>query len=431
MNKSYLASFAAAVSLVVSSNSGAVEPGQWYFSPNLSYVIADSDRAADNDFGLQLGFGRALSKSWNIELSGVMDTLDLESGAGEYKQRGLQLDGLYFINRDLKVDPYFVFGVGGMKTSFASNKDTNLMANVGVGVSHLITKTLSLRADARYRIDEDDKSVAGNNRFGDWIVNIGLFVPFGSSKAAAEPVAAAVVVPAVVDTDGDGVNDVNDRCTDTPAGVIVDANGCELDGDNDGVIDRLDSCPETMTGLTVDAKGCELDGDNDGVTDRLDSCPETMTGLTVDAKGCELDSDSDGVVDSADNCANTVSGTKVDVHGCEIPEVVVLKGVHFNTGSNQLTETSMVELNDVAASLKKHSDLVVEVAGYTDNTGPKQLNYSLSQQRAESVVDYLISQGVDAANLTAKGYGPEAPIADNSTPAGRAENRRVELHIAE
>ncbi len=401
MNKSYLASFAAAVSLVVSSNSGAVEPGQWYFSPNLSYVIADSDRAADNDFGLQLGFGRALSKSWNIELSGVMDTLDLESGAGEYKQRGLQLDGLYFINRDLKVDPYFVFGVGGLKTSFASNKDTNLMANVGVGVSHLITKTLSLRADARYRIDEDDKSVAGNNRFGDWIVNIGLFVPFGSSKAAAEPVAAAVVVPAVVDTDGDGVNDVNDRCTDTPAGVIVDANGCELDGDNDGVIDRLDSCPETMTGLTVDAKGCELD------------------------------SDSDGVVDSADNCANTVSGTKVDVHGCEIPEVVVLKGVHFNTGSNQLTETSMVELNDVAASLKKHSDLVVEVAGYTDNTGPKQLNYSLSQQRAESVVDYLISQGVDAANLTAKGYGPEAPIADNSTPAGRAENRRVELHIAE
>ena len=87
-------------------------------------------------------------------------------------------------------------------------------------------------------------------------------------------------------------------------------------------------------------------------------------------------------------------------------------------------------LDDVAQTLKKNADLVVELSGYTDNTGSKAFNVSLSQRRAQAVVDYLVSQGVNENILTAKGYGPDSPIADNSTAAGRSENRRVEMPTA-
>lgn len=69
----------------------------------------------------------------------------------------------------------------------------------------------------------------------------------------------------------------------------------------------------------------------------------------------------------------------------------------------------------------------MEVAGHTDNRGTAQLNRDLSQRRAESVMRYLVSKGANAANLSARGYGPDSPVADNKTSAGRAENRRVEL----
>ncbi len=433
MKKFTLLPLVSVLGLTVSAT--AIAEDQWYFAPSLSYVLADDDRVADDDFGLQLGVGQVINESWNIEFSAVMDTLDLESGAGEYKQRGIQVDGLYFFDRDRSIDPYLVGGIGGLQTKLGTNKDTNMMANVGAGVMHMIGDSISLRADARYRLDDDDKSVAMEDRFGDWIVNIGLAIPFGGSKAApaAAPVAAAMAEPepVVMDSDGDGVSDANDRCKNTVAGAKVNANGCEVDSDKDGVVDRMDRCPATPAGAKVDAKGCELDGDKDGVVDRLDRCPSTPAGVKVDAKGCELDSDKDGVRDSADRCANTAAGVKVDVKGCEIQDVIVLKGVKFNSGSADLTEGSKTELNEVAATLKKHAELKVEVGGYTDNTGSRAFNVSLSQRRAQSVVDFLVSQGVNAGNLSAKGYGPASPIADNGTAAGRAENRRVELHIAQ
>ncbi len=431
MKKSYLLPLLSAVSLGASTSAAAIEEGQWYFAPSLSYVIADDDRFADDDLGLQLGFGQVINESWNVEYSAMMDTLDLESGASEFKQRGLQVDGLYFFDRDNSIDPYLVGGIGGLQTKFANDKNTNMMANVGAGVMHMLNDSISLRADARYRLDDDDKSVATEDRFGDWVVNIGLAIPFGGGKAApaAAPVAAAMPEPVAMDSDGDGVSDSMDRCANTVSGAKVDANGCEIDSDNDGVVNRLDSCVATFAGAKVDAKGCELDGDKDGVVDRLDFCPSTAAGVKVDAKGCEMDSDRDGILDSADSCPGSAAGAKVDMKGCVIADVVVLKGVNFNSGSAELTDNSKVILDEVAQTLKKNANLMVELAGYTDNTGSKAFNVSLSQRRAQSVVDYLVSRGVNGDNLSAKGYGPDSPIADNGTAAGRSENRRVEMHI--
>jgi OmpA-OmpF porin, OOP family len=181
------------------------------------------------------------------------------------------------------------------------------------------------------------------------------------------------------------------------------------------------------------------DSDGDGVPDDRDACANTVAGAKVDARGCELDSDGDGVLDRLDRCPGTRAGARVDASGCELaepakpqpkkPEVLVLKGVTFATNSASLTSASAATLDEAADALAKRGDVQVEVAGHTDNRGSAQRNRALSQQRAESVMRYLVSRGVNAANVTARGYGPDRPVADNRTEQGRATNRRVELVI--
>lgn len=141
------------------------------------------------------------------------------------------------------------------------------------------------------------------------------------------------------------------------------------------------------------------------------------------------DGDGDGIADEADRCPDSAAGAKVDEHGCNLRPTIVLEGVNFTSGSADLTEESRTALDKMAASLKRYSGLHIEVAGYTDSSGQRTVNIALSQRRAESVRDYLIAQGIAPEQLTAQGLGPDQPVADNVTAAGRAANRRVELHI--
>lgn len=125
-----------------------------------------------------------------------------------------------------------------------------------------------------------------------------------------------------LDTDGDGVNDIFDDCDNSPAGEVVDNNGCalsELDTDNDGVSDDIDQCPTTPLDTVVDSTGC-ADTDDDGVNDYLDLCPNTPVGAIIDSNGCadsQKDTDGDGVTDNFDLCV-TPQGDQVDVNGCTI-----------------------------------------------------------------------------------------------------------------
>jgi outer membrane protein OmpA-like peptidoglycan-associated protein len=238
-----------------------------------------------------------------------------------------------------------------------------------------------------------------------------------------------------VDADGDGVSDGLDQCPATPTGARVDAQGCPADADGDAVPDGLDQCPNTPAGATVDASGCPVDSDRDGVSDGIDKCPNTPAGTEVDTAGCQIskDSDGDGVDDTKDKCPATASGTRVDAAGCPIlftseRAPVILRGVTFETGKSALKLESYTVLDIVAASLEANPDIRIEIAGYTDNTGSAATNLTLSQARAEAVRTYLASKGVDPSRMVAKGYGPASPVATNTTAAGRAQNRRVELH---
>ena len=141
-----------------------------------------------------------------------------------------------------------------------------------------------------------------------------------------------------------------------------------------------------------------------------------------------MDSDGDGVPDSADRCPGTPRGIAVDEKGCP-REPVILRGVEFATASALLTEGSRPILDAVADDLKIHPLVRVELQGHTDSQGADVYNFDLSQSRADSVRNYLMSRGVEASRLVAKGYGETQPIADNATAAGRAVNRRVVMTV--
>ncbi|MEC9483464.1 MAG: OmpA family protein [Halomonas sp.] len=201
--------------------------------------------------------------------------------------------------------------------------------------------------------------------------------------------------PGIVDSDGDGVPDERDQCPGTPAGVAVDANGCPLDSDGDGVPDYMDECPGTPAGVEVNASGCPLDSDGDGVPDYMDQCPNTPAGAKVNALGCEAD--------------------------------LVLEDVTFEFDSAKLTPLAEQILNGVAEKLRANENVSVRLEGHTDAIGTEAYNLDLSQRRAESVKNYLTSQGVAPSRIRAVGYGENQPVATNETPAGRALNRRVVL----
>lgn len=246
---------------------------------------------------------------------------------------------------------------------------------------------------------------------------------------AGQTVDAAGCVP---DTDGDGVRDPQDRCPGTPAGTVVDSVGCPPDADRDGVADGADRCPATPADTPVDPAGCPLDSDGDGVVDPSDLCPGTPQGATVTSDGCAADADGDGVYDGIDRCPATAAGARVDAIGCPAlfapgARSLVLEAVTFATGTADLTPRARAALDGVAGSLIGNPSVTVEVAGHTDNTGRRATNLRLSQERAHAVRGYLVRKGVPAEQVTARGYGPDQPVGDNATAAGRAQNRRVEL----
>ncbi len=105
--------------------------------------------------------------------------------------------------------------------------------------------------------------------------------------------------------------------------------------------------------------------------------------------------------------------------------------MNFETNSANLTAESRPVLDEVAKGLREHHRLKVELQGHTDSTGPAPYNLKLSQRRADSVRDYLVSQGVPQSQLTTKGYGETQPVASNATKEGRLQNRRVVMHVLE
>lgn len=216
-----------------------------------------------------------------------------------------------------------------------------------------------------------------------------------------------------------------------------------------------------------------VDYDGDGVYDRIDYCPNTPKGCIVDQWGCQTDADGDGVCDGLDKCANTPQGEKVDNNGCSKSQLagtpapkptpappapapvtppapkaeppapkseverqlvesgtVRLENILFETNSATLLPESEKSLNEAGEALAKYPGLRVEVGGHTDTRGAAAPNQKLSQARAETVREYLISHfSLAGDRLTAKGYGETQPITQERNADELKQNRRVELKV--
>ena len=391
--KNFLKGAALLVAVVLGASTAFAEHSdeEVYGFAMLSHLKSDSALNIDDGLGLHVGLGKAFNDRWNIE--GYFQSAST-GDAPRLSSLALGTDLQFSFNQHGRFKPYLFGGVGLQSTrltGLATDQHAVVSGGVGFRASFEGTRA-SLRGEFRHRAYE-----VQSLSLDDQLFSIGIHMPFGGDDMPAP----APVVEAVGDADGDGVTDDIDRCPDTASGVAVDSYGCARDSDGDGVADYMDECPDTVSGAVVNDKGCEMDGDNDGVVDRLDECPDSAEGVQVDIKGCE------------------------------IKEEIRLPGVNFESNSDRLVPGAESVLYDAAATLDKNPSIKVEVAGHTDSDGAADYNESLSARRAATVRDFLISRGIAEDRMTARGYGESQPVADNSTAAGKAQNRRVVLRITE
>jgi OmpA-OmpF porin, OOP family len=229
------------------------------------------------------------------------------------------------------------------------------------------------------------------------------------------------------DRDGDGIPDAKDQCPDDPEDIdgFEDKDGCpDTDNDRDGIPDIRDLCP----GRNIDKKDSfvKTKEDKDGFQDK-DGCPD-------------LDNDKDGIPDKKDSCPNepeTFNGYK-DKDGCPdkgklkvtAGAIEIYEKIYFATGKSTILPKSYSILNALAATLKAHKKIkLVEIQGHTDDVGSDKKNLQLSDDRANSVRQYLIDHGVSPTRLLAKGFGESRPRDRRKTLEARAKNRRVEFII--
>lgn len=229
------------------------------------------------------------------------------------------------------------------------------------------------------------------------------------------------------DTDGDGVVDSEDDCP-TEKGV-VEWDGCP-DTDGDGIVDRMDDCP-TVKG-SPQASGCP-DQDNDGIADSKDKCPE-LAG-PEERNGCPfVDTDGDGVADESDNCPN--SAGPASNAGCpqisqEVQTVLAMaaSNIQFETGKETLLTSSYPIMDQIATIMRQYPDYSLSISGHTDAIGNDANNMLLSQNRALTCYNYLVTKGIDRTRISHAGYGETQPLATNDTVEGRAMNRRVAFQL--
>ncbi|MBL93421.1 MAG: hypothetical protein CMH56_16595 [Myxococcales bacterium] len=255
------------------------------------------------------------------------------------------------------------------------------------------------------------------------------------------------------DNDEDGLLDSEDECPNEPEDIDdhKDHDGClDEDDDQDDVDNKDDKCPDKAEDIDgfEDEDGCpDEDNDQDGILDADDKCPLKKEDVDEfeDDDGCpDEDNDQDGIFDANDKCpfkAETFNEFEDD-DGCpdqrvqmvmiERDKIVIPQKIHFASGNNVPMDKSRAIIEKVAELLVKHPEVkLLEIQGHTDIVGKKEYNLKLSQARAEAIKDMLVSLGVDASRLIAKGYGPEKLIDYRKTKKAHYHNRRVEFVVLE
>ncbi len=375
---------------------------------------------------ITISYWKGLTKflDFSGKLTGILYDYPPKDNNGSYSNGvGVEAEGALNI-RPLSdahlFQPFLTAGIGGGHYADQFGGYVPL----GLGFQFNFNSMAYILLQTQYRVSLSS-GVVPNNLYH----SLGVAINVGEKKEKVEVPPPPPPVVEVKDRDGDGVVDSLDACPDQPGTAALQ--GCP-DKDGDGIADKDDKCPD-VAGLAKYG-GCPIpDTDKDGINDEEDKCPD-VPGVAKYG-GCPIpDTDKDGVNDEEDKCPNEPG--PASNYGCPVIQQAVVekvnkaaKNIYFATGSSKLLPKSFASLKEVVQILKDNPTYKINIDGYTDNTGTAENNQVLSENRANSVKDYLVKNGIDESKITATGHGEENPIADNKTAAGRAKNRRVEMKL--
>ncbi|WP_157560283.1 OmpA family protein [Kordia algicida] len=390
--------------------------GRWSFEAGLSavdfYPVGEDAPQGEyfdeffnlNDhwnLGFYVGVNRELTDNLSISAKGTINEISKYGDFGDADESLLvdnlkyyALDGMINYNFGKgKLRPFLAVGggyswleEGAFNTSSETPGDIVGAGTVNgsVGLKYWLSDKIGVNLQTTYK-----------HSFKDYLPkhfdhNLGVVYRLSSSEKEEEN----------NDRDGDGIPDEFDICPDTPG--IAQFGGCP-DTDGDGVADKDDLCPEIKG--EIEYGGCP-DTDGDGFPDNKDKCPT--------------------VVGTIEGCPAEVVETEV----VTIPDPAVgERKVYFDFDSSKLDKNAKEILDNIAANLKNDAGYNISIIGHADSRGTDRYNDKLSIERAQVIKNYLDSKKLSNSNITITGKGESAPIAPNTTPEGRAKNRRVELII--
>jgi OmpA-OmpF porin, OOP family len=395
------------------------------------------------DNGLELSYYRNISKNLNVYFPFRLSVI--EPFGSDVKFQSLSSDiqfHIQFWKEDSRFNPFVLFGAGVV---YDQQESMHMQVPLGGGLEVKLSDIvfLNFQLESRWAISDNRNNL-----------QLGIGVKTLLTQGAK-------------DSDGDGIPDHLDACPDQPGPASTQ--GCP-DADGDGIPDYLDACPD-IPGHSS-AQGCP-DRDGDGIADFEDLCPDepglpqwggcpedpnkkTSTNLSDTSPAEELvtetpvkgpdksvsesitpvlkDSDGDGIPDVDDKCP--FEPGPAWNRGC--PEIKeedkkilrdAMKEVQFDIGKSTLRPSSFKILDQIVDLMRKYPEYVIVINGHTDNTGSSELNQKLSEERAKTCYEYLMSQGISQQRMSYRGFGQSKPIYSNNNEIGRSLNRRVEFRM--
>jgi OOP family OmpA-OmpF porin len=222
---------------------------RWYLTGSVGYNFQDNDRKTDDTPFGTIGLGKFISPNWSLDLELNYQNPNFDSSKVAFgqdlnwSQYGASLDARYhFISEGRGWNPYLLMGLGLQRTeeefvttpdpnSPGQRRDNSFAAKVGVGVQSTFAKRIAVRTEVAYRAEFDDSSFNAPDEdwFGDVLASVGVVIPLGPEPTA--PVGPAPVASSTCadqDSDGDGVNDCDDKCPGSQAGQTIGPDGCPV-----------------------------------------------------------------------------------------------------------------------------------------------------------------------------------------------------------
>jgi len=346
------------------------------------------------------------------------------------------------VQQNLFLNPYLVLMhqtpanelLSGIDVSFNLNKKTALIFGVAsrMGDSWIVKgginyKNIKFECSYDFNASSLSQTTGGVGAF-----EIGATLHFDNRNSVNIEEPQDAVTRKDDDTDGDEIPDVFDECPLIPG--LAKYKGC-LDSDKDGIWDNTDACPH-LAG-EKENQGCPLntkDYDHDGIADELDSCPFIIGIIEFD--GCP-DTDKDGISDIEDHCP-FLKGYKTN-DGCPKMAANAEQGnfpyqlrptvVEFDTDQSYIKPEFYPILDQAINTLFQNAEAKAMISGHTYAEGSELYNYQLGRQRANSVMEYILKNGISAKRIQVFSYGETKPIHTNKNNYGKVQNRRAEVTI--